>query len=77
MIIKKVYQTVIYARGALYSAFGSPGHGITWSVVTFLTGLLYVIYREHKRSNLEVDRKEAVAQLESSEAATQGDTSNM
>jgi len=48
MPLKRLYQSVSCARAALYAAFGSPGFGITWSVVTFLSGLLYLIYDEHK-----------------------------
>jgi hypothetical protein len=78
MLLKSLYQSVIYTRAALYSAFSSPSCGITWSVVTFLSGLLYLIYHEHKQLNVEAGRKEDVAHLESAcEAATHGNTPNM
>jgi len=78
MPLKRLYQSVSCARAALYAAFGSPGFGITWSVVTFLSGLLYLIYDEHKRGNVGPGRKEAIADLESKcEEATQGDTPNV
>ena len=53
MLFEKFHQSVRLTRDALYSAFGSPGFGVTWSVVTFLSGLLYLIYDERKRGNLE------------------------
>ena len=78
MLLKRLYPSVTYARAALCSAFSSPGCGITWSVVTFLSGVLYLIYNEHKRHNVRAGRKEGVAQLESScEAAAHSNTPNM
>jgi len=65
-------------RAALYSMFGSPSFGITWSIVTFLSGLVYLIYDEHKRRNVGAGRKERVADLENnSEATTHSDTPNV
>jgi hypothetical protein len=58
MLLKSLNQALNYTRAALYSAFSSPGCGITWSVVTFLTGVLYLIYNEHKRPNVEAGREE-------------------
>jgi hypothetical protein len=78
MPLKRLYQSVSGARAALYAAFGSPGFGITWSVVTFLSGLLYLIYAEHKRRNVEAGHKEDSAELESTcEAVTHGNTPNL
>jgi hypothetical protein len=75
MLLKNLYQSVSYARAALYSAFSSPGCGITLSVVTFLSGMLYLIYNEHKRHNVQAVRKEGVAHLEGScEAAAHNNT---
>jgi hypothetical protein len=65
MLLKSLYQLARYTRAALYSAFSSPGCGITWSVVTFLSGVLYLIYDEHKRHNVEAGCKEDIDQLES------------
>lgn len=78
MLLKKLYQSVSHTRTALYSAFSSPGCGITWCVVTFLSGVLYLIYSEHKRHNVEAGRKEDVAHLESAcEAAPHSNTPNI
>lgn len=77
MQLKKLHQSVNCARAALYAAFGSPGFGITWSVVTFLSGLLYLIYDEYRRRNVEAEHKEDGAELETAcEALTEGNTSN-
>ena len=78
MPLKRLYQSVSGARAALYAAFGSPGFGITWSVVTFLSGLIYLIYDERKRRNFEGGYKEDGAELESTcEAVTHGNTPNL
>jgi hypothetical protein len=78
MPLKRLYQSVSCARAALYAAFGSPGFGITWSVVTFLSGLLYLIYDEHRRRNVEAGGNEGAAEIESScEAATHSNTPNV
>jgi hypothetical protein len=78
MLLKRLSQSVNCARAALYAAFGSPGFGITWSVVTFLSGMLYLIYDEHRRRNVEAGQKEDGAEIESScEAATHGNTPNL
>jgi hypothetical protein len=63
MSFKRVYHSVMCARAALYSAFGSPSFGITWSLVTFLSRVLYLIYDDHKRRDLELDRKKRVPEL--------------
>jgi hypothetical protein len=62
------------ARAALYAGFGSPSFGITWSIVTFLSGLAYVIYNDHKRRNNETKSQEAFAELET---ISQGDARNI
>ena len=78
MPLKRLYHSASCARAALYAAFGSPSLGITWSVVTFLSGLLYLIYDEHRRRNVEAGHKEDSAELESaSEAVTHGNTPNL
>jgi hypothetical protein len=78
MLLKSLYQSASYTRAALYSAFSSPGCGITWSVVTFLSGILYLIYDEHKRHNIEAGCKENVARLESAcEAVAHSKTPNV
>jgi hypothetical protein len=46
---KRFYHSVKHARSVCYSAFGSPGLGITWSLVALLSGLIYLIYDERKR----------------------------
>jgi len=75
MLLKNFYQSASYTRAALYSAFSSPGCGITWTIVTFLSGVLYLIYNEHKRHNVGTALKEGVAYLENScEAPTHNDT---
>jgi hypothetical protein len=78
MPLKRLYQSVNCARAALYAAFGSPGFGITWSVVTFLSGLLYLIYDERKRRNVEAGHKQDGAELESTcEAVSHRNTPNL
>jgi hypothetical protein len=78
MVLKSLYQLLSYTRAALYSAFSSPGCGITWAVVTFLSGVLYLIYDEHRRHNIVAGRKEDGADLESAcEAAAHSNTPNV
>ncbi len=77
MPLKRLHQSVSCARAALYATFGSPGFGITWSVVTFLSGLLYLIYDEYRRRNVEAAHKEDGAELEGAcEAVTDSNTPN-
>jgi hypothetical protein len=64
MPLKKLYHSVSCARAALYTAFGSPSCGITWSVVTFLAALLYLIYDEHKRQIVETAATNDAPELE-------------
>ncbi|HEU4344220.1 MAG TPA: hypothetical protein VFU31_21900 [Candidatus Binatia bacterium] len=64
MAFKRLYHSVMCARAALYSAFGSPSFGITWSLVTFLSGLLYLIYDDHKRHAPPLQGKKRVPELE-------------
>jgi hypothetical protein len=69
---KRLYHSVTHARSVCYSAFGSPGLGITWSLVTLLSGLLYLIYDERKRRNF-LESKNGTVELENScEAAKEG-----
>jgi hypothetical protein len=49
MALKRLYHSVTRFPSVCYSAFGSPGLGITWSLVTFLSGLLCLIYDNRKR----------------------------
>jgi hypothetical protein len=63
------------ARAALYATFGSPGFGITWSVVTFLSGLLYLIYDEHRRRNVEAPHQKEETEV-SCEAVIENNTPN-
>ncbi len=49
MPIKRFYRSILHHRADLYLALSSPSFGIAWSVVTFLSGLLYLIYDDHKR----------------------------
>jgi hypothetical protein len=78
MPLKRLYHSASCARAALYAAFGSPGFGITWSVVTFLSGLLYLIYDEHRQRKVEAGHKEDGAELESTcEAVTHRNTPNL
>ena len=44
-------------RSVCYSAFSSPGLGITWSAVTLLSGLAYLVYHEVKRRSLVPKRE--------------------
>jgi hypothetical protein len=78
MPLKRLYQSASCAKAALYSAFSSPSFGITWSVVTFLSGLVYLIYDDHKRRNVGAEHKEDGAELESTcEAVTHGNNPNL
>ena len=76
MPLKRLYQSLSCARAALYAAFGSPGFGITWSVVTFLSGLLYLIYDEHRRRNVEARHHKRMLTEGSCEAVTESNTPN-
>ena len=66
MPFERFQQSARLTRDAFYSAFSSPSYGITWSVVTFLTGLFYLVYRERRRRNLAAEPKRVVAELEGS-----------
>jgi hypothetical protein len=78
MLLGRLYQSVSYTRTALYSAFSSPGCGITWSVVAFLSGVLYLIYNDPKRQNVGAACKAGVAHLENScQAATSSTTTEV
>ena len=67
--IKRVHS-VMRVRSVCYSAFGSPGLGITWSLVTLLGGLIYLAYDERKRRNFQLKRKNSTVELENSFEAT-------
>lgn len=64
MLLEKFQESARLVRDAFYSAFGSPGLGVTWSVVTFLSGLLYLIYKKRRQRDFEPEREEVVAELE-------------
>lgn len=77
MPLKRLYRSVSCARDALYAGFSSPSFGITWSIVTFLSGLAYLIYDDHKRHNNGTKRQQGPAELENSgTAAAQVDGAN-
>ena len=59
MPLKRLYRSVSCVHAALYTAFGSPGLGITWSVMTFLSALFYLIYDKHNRQTIEAAPKKA------------------
>ena len=67
---KKLYHSVTHVRTVCYSAFGSPGLGITWSLLTFGAGLIYLIYDQRKRRNLQPDRQYAPIELQNSSEPT-------
>jgi hypothetical protein len=70
---KRLYHSVTHLRSVCYSAFGSPGLGITWSLVTLLTGLIYLFYDERKRRNFQMERQNGTVELGNScEAAKEG-----
>ena len=70
---KRLYHSVTHARSVCYSAFGSPGLGITWSLVSLLSGLIYLIYDERKRRNFQPERQKRAVKLGNScEAAKEG-----
>ncbi|HEY7318852.1 MAG TPA: hypothetical protein VIE89_14855 [Candidatus Binatia bacterium] len=71
MPFKRLYRSLNCARAALYAGFGTPTFGITWSIVTFLTGLIYVIYDDRKRRNYGRQRQQGLSDFENS-AATAG-----
>ena len=66
MPLERFQQSARLARDAFYSAFSTPSYGITWSVVTFLSGLFYLVYKERRRYNLEAEPEQVVAELEGS-----------
>jgi hypothetical protein len=46
---KEQYELAMRIRGVCYSAFSSPNLGITWAMLTLVSGLIYLIYSERKR----------------------------
>jgi hypothetical protein len=69
MPLKRLCRSLSCARAALYAGFGTPTFGITWSIVTFLSGLAYLIYDDRKRRNKEAKRQQDLSELENSGAA--------
>jgi hypothetical protein len=63
MPFQRLYCSVAHVRSVCYSAFGSPNLGITWSLVTLLSGLIYLIYNERKRRNFQLARKAGTVEL--------------
>jgi len=63
MSFRKLYHSVTHVRTVFYSAFGSPGLGITWSLLTFGAGLVYLMYDQRKRRHLQPDRRYATTEL--------------
>jgi hypothetical protein len=75
MPFKRLYRS---ARAAFYAGFGTPTFGITWSIVTFLSGLIYVIYDDRKRRGNCVKSQQGLSGLENSESgAAQVDAPNI
>ena len=73
MPFKRLYHSVTHVRSVCYSAFGSPGLGITWSLVSLLSGLIYLIYDDRKRRNFQPERQKRAVKLGNScEAAKEG-----
>jgi hypothetical protein len=72
MPFKRLYHSVMHVRSVCYSAFGTPGLGITWSLVTLLSGLLYLIYDERKRRNFQLESKNGTVELGNSCEAAKG-----
>lgn len=48
MPFKELNELAIRIRGVCYSAFSSPHLGITWAMLTLVSGLIYLIYAERK-----------------------------
>jgi hypothetical protein len=53
MSLKRLYHSAGSLHRAFYAAFGSPSVGITWSVMSFLSSLFFLIYDEHNRPIIE------------------------
>jgi hypothetical protein len=70
MSFKKLYHSVTHVRTVFYSAFGSPGLGVTWSLLTFGAGLVYLIYDQRKRRDLQLDRQHATIEVQNSSDPT-------
>jgi hypothetical protein len=49
MLFKRLYDFATRIRGVCYSAFSSPNLGITWAMLTLISGRIYLIYAERKR----------------------------
>ena len=49
MPFKGLNDLAIRIRGVCYSAFSSPHLGITWAMLTLVSGLIYLVYAERKR----------------------------
>ena len=74
---KKLYHSVTHVRTVFYSAFGSPGLGVTWSLLTFGAGLVYLMYDQRKRRDLQQDRQYATIELQNrSEPTKKGSEGN-
>ncbi len=67
---KKLYHSVTHVRTVFYSAFGSPGLGITWSLLTLGAGLVYLIHDQRKRRNLQPDGQYARIEVQNSSEPT-------
>ncbi len=48
MPFKGLNELAIRIRGVCYSAFSSPHLGITWAMLTLVSGLIYLMYAERK-----------------------------
>ena len=46
---KGQYELAMRIRGVCYSAFSSPNLGITWAMLTLVSGLIYLLYSERNR----------------------------
>lgn len=74
MPLKRLYRSVSCARASLYAAFGSPSFGITWCILTSLSGLVYLIYNDHKRRKNGAGPQEAFTELKN---ISQGEARNI
>ena len=70
MPLKRLCRSLSCARDALYAGFGTPSFGITWSIVTFLSGVAYLIYDDRKRRNTGAKRQRDLSELENGAAAS-------
>jgi len=66
LLSQRLCHALTQVRALCYSAFGSPNLGITWALVTLVSGLIYLAYKERKRRNFTQERARDKGKLDNS-----------